>query len=83
MEQLLYDLLIEHKTNYTVAVYRVFGILQLVFCTSYEVLVQTIFDKFNDWGGRGCNTFVPVVEGNRTKIDPTGDIFDQSPGQMR
>ena len=41
-------------------------------------------DKFNDWGGRGCNIFVPVLGGgNGTKIAPTGDIFDQPPGQMR
>ena len=33
--------------------------------------------------GRGCNTFVPVLGGNGTKIAPTGDIFDQPPGQMR
>ena len=42
MEQLRYNLLIVQKTNYTVAVYRVFGILQLVFCTSYGVLVRKI-----------------------------------------
>ena len=40
-------------------------------------------DKFNDWGARGCNIFVPVLGGNGTKIAPTGDIFDQPPGQMR
>ena len=39
-----------------------------------------IIDPFNDWGGRGCNKF---VQGNGTKIAPTGDIFDQPPGQMR
>ena len=33
-------------------------------------------------GGRGCNNFVPVLRGNGTKIDPTGDIFDQPPGAM-
>ena len=40
-------------------------------------------DKFNDWGGRGCNIFVPVLGGNGTKIAPSGDIFDQPPGQMQ
>ena len=40
-------------------------------------------DKFNDWGGRGCNIFVPVLGENVTKITPTGDIFDQLPGQIR
>ena len=39
-------------------------------------------DQFNDWGGRGCNKFVPVLVGNGTKIASTGDIFDQPPGQM-
>ena len=34
-------------------------------------------------GGRGCNKFVPVLGGNGTNIAPTGDIFDQPPGQMR
>ena len=34
-------------------------------------------------GGRGCNKFVPVLGGNGTKTGPTGDIFDQLPGQMR
>ena len=34
-------------------------------------------------GGRGCNKFVPVLGGNGTKIAPTGDIFDQPPGEMR
>ena len=33
--------------------------------------------------GRGCNDFVPVLRGNGTKVAPTGDIFDQPPGQMR
>ena len=42
-----------------------------------------IFDKFNEWGGKGCNIFVPVLGVNGTKIAPTGDVFDQSPGQMR
>ena len=44
---------------------------------------SSILDKFNDWGGRGCNIFVPVLRGNGTKIAPTGDRFDQPPGQMR
>ena len=33
-------------------------------------------DAFNDWGGRECNNFVPVLGGNGTKIAPTGDIFE-------
>ena len=40
-------------------------------------------DKFNDWGGRGCNIFVPVSGGDVTIIAPTGDIFYQHPGQMQ
>ena len=44
----------------------------------------TIIDPFNDWErGRGCNKLVPVLGGNGTKIDTTGDIFDQLPDQMR
>ena len=39
-------------------------------------------DKVNDWGGRGCNIFVPVLGGNGTKIVPPGDIYDLPPGQM-
>ena len=42
-----------------------------------------ITDPFNDWGGRDCNKFVPVLGGNGTKTAPTGDMFDQPPGQMR
>ena len=34
-------------------------------------------------GGRGCNKFVPVLGGNGTRITPTGDIFDQLPGEMQ
>ena len=30
-------------------------------------------DKFDDWEGRGCNIFVPVLGGNGTKIAPIGD----------
>ena len=45
---------------------------------------RLLLDPFNDWGGgRGWNNFVPVLRGNGTKIAPTGDIFDQPPGQMR
>ena len=46
--------------------------------------LYSVIDQFNDWGGgRGCNIFVPVLGGNGTKTAPTGDIFDQPPGQMR
>ena len=44
---------------------------------------QVGYDKFNDWGGRGCNIFVTVLGGNGTKIVSIGDMFDQPPGQMR
>ena len=40
------------------------------------------FESFNDWGGRGCRKFVPVLGGDSTKIAPTGDMFDQPPGEM-
>ena len=33
-------------------------------------------------GGEG-NKFVPVLGGNGMKTAPSGDIFDQLPGQMR
>ena len=42
-----------------------------------------MMDKFNDWGGRECNIFVPVFGENGTKVVPTGDRFDQPSGQMR
>ena len=40
-------------------------------------------ESFNDWGGRGCRKFVPVLGEDGTKIAPPGDIFDQPPGGMR
>ena len=39
-------------------------------------------DPFNEWGGRGCHKFVPVLGGDGTEITPPGDIFDQPPGEM-
>ena len=36
---------------------------------------------FNDWEGRGCHKFVPVSGGDGTKTLPTGDLFDQPPGE--
>ena len=33
-------------------------------------------------GGRGCHKFVPVLGGDGMKIAPSGDIFDQPPGEM-
>ena len=33
-------------------------------------------------GGRGGNTFVPVLGGDGTKTSSTGDIFDELPGEM-
>ena len=39
------------------------------------------FESFNDWGDRGCRTFVPVLKGDGTKIASPGDIFDP-PGEM-
>ena len=33
-------------------------------------------------GGRGCNNFIPVLRGDGTKMAPTGDIFDETPGEM-
>ena len=53
--------------------------------THHRLLLRVIGyrDKFNDLGGRGCNVFVPILRGNGTKIAPTGERFDQPPGQMR
>ena len=33
-------------------------------------------------GGRGYRKSVPVLGGDGTKIAPTGDRFDQPPGEM-
>ena len=33
-------------------------------------------------GGRGCNKFVLDLGGDGTKRSPTGDMFDQPPGEM-
>ena len=40
-------------------------------------------ESFNDWGGRGCRKFVPVLGGDGTKLAPLGDIFDQPSGEIR
>ena len=51
--------------------------------SSNEVFADSpINESFNDWGGRGCRKFVPVLKGNGPKIARPGDIFDQSPGEM-
>ena len=39
-------------------------------------------ESFNDWGGRGCRKFVPVLKGDGTKIAPPRDIFDQPAGEL-
>ena len=59
--------------------FAIFGILHRL------ILSRVIsFGPFNDWaGGGGGNKFVPVLGGNGMKTAPTGDIFDQLPGQMR
>ena len=44
--------------------------------------VSVAGESFNDWGGRGCRKFVPVLGGDGTKIAPPGDIFDQAPGDL-
>ena len=44
--------------------------------------METNGESFNDWGGRRCNNFVSVLRGGGTKIAPTGDIFDEPPGEM-
>ena len=49
---------------------------------SETIPIKYILTSSTIGGGRGCNKFVPVLVGNGTKIAPTGDIFDQPPGQM-
>ena len=48
-------------------------------CKLFSHLASSTFGG----AGRGCNIFVLVLGGNGTIIAPTGDIFDQPPGQMR
>ena len=55
--------------------------LSLCVLSTSSLLLRTT-DPFNDWGGAGNSSFVPVSGGNDTKIAPTGDIFDQLPGGM-
>ena len=45
-------------------------------------MVSRALESFNEWEGRGCHKFVPVSGGDGTKITPTGDLFDQPPGEM-
>ena len=54
-------------------------LISACFCACANVCVT----RSTIGAGRGCNKFVPVLGGNGTKIAPTGDIFDQPPGQMR
>ena len=49
---------------------------------STAVVTTATVDSINDWGGKGCNKFVPVLGGDGTKIASTGDIFDQPPDGM-
>ena len=39
-------------------------------------------ESFNDWERLGCHKFVPVSGADGTKIAPTGDLFDEPPGEM-
>ena len=75
-----------------VEVFGVFGLTILESKTetmcmpiAHESATQIVFKTRSTigGGGGGCNTFVPVLEGNGTKIAPTRDIFDQPAGQMR
>ena len=43
---------------------------------------KTVGTRSTIEGGRGCNKFVPVLGGDGTKRSPTGDMFDQPPGEM-
>ena len=46
------------------------------------LLLLLLQSSFNDWGGRGCNKFVPVLGGDGTKIAPPGDLVDQPLGKV-
>ena len=40
-------------------------------------------ESFNDWGGGAeMSQICPVLGGDGTKRAPTGDLFDQPPGEM-
>ena len=39
-------------------------------------------ESFNDWGGRVCNNFFPVMGGDGMIIISPGDLFDQPPGEI-
>ena len=51
-------------------------------CHLIEGVWYVCDESFNDWEGRGCHKFVPVSGRDSTKITPTGDSFDQPPGEM-
>ena len=74
----------EHDTNNIQAM--------LKFCPYFDGKDKAHFLDYKDklrvtsstiGGGGECNIFVPVLSENGTKIAPTGDRFDQPPGQMR
>ena len=46
----------------------------------YYSLVRS--ESFKEWGGGGDDKFVPVLGGEKSKIDPRGDLCDQPPGKM-
>ena len=47
---------------------------------AYTAHTLAKFGPFQRLGGRGCNSYVPVLGGDGTKIAPTWNIFDQPPG---
>ena len=51
-------------------------------CQTRLLVHQTRSTIGGGGGGGGCNNFVPVLGGSGTKVTPTGEIFDQFPGQM-
>ena len=52
-----------------------------LFLRNTHAIRRINLDPFNDWGGGGCNNFVPVLGEDGKKISPTGDIFDQPSGE--
>ena len=78
----VHRVLAHHGTEITQKTVQAMGIVTTGQWGPCEACLQAE-DKFNDRGGRVCNIFFPVLGGNGTKIAPTGDRFDQPPGQMR
>ena len=84
------EMVVDGGGHFSPTLYRWFTHMSLLFSssTAHSRAVGTPHTHNNQQtrstieGRRGCNSFVPVLRGNGTKIAPTGDIFDQPPGGM-